>query len=195
MTEDFFENIAFKTKQPQVGRLLISEPFLSDPYFKRTVILVVEHNEDGTIGFILNRAVDIRLNEVVDDFPKFEADVYFGGPVSQNSLFYLHTLGEKLPDSLQVLPGLYWGGDFDHLRFLVDSGQVKAKQIRFFAGYSGWQKDQLSGELREKSWIVTQSTKDVIMTGTDKELWNSILKNMGGKFEIISNFPEDPTQN
>ncbi|PCJ84543.1 MAG: hypothetical protein COA57_09100 [Flavobacteriales bacterium] len=195
MANDFFQKIEFNTIKPQKGRLLISEPFLFDTYFKRTVIFLVEHGDDGSVGFILNKSVNLRLNEVVPDFPKIKAGVFFGGPVTQNSLFYIHTLGKQLPDSKKVIKDVYWGGDFEQLKLLIDTNQVTNEQIRFFAGYSGWSEGQLEEELKEKSWIVAKTDAEQVMKGTTKEFWNNVLKGMGKKYEIMSNFPEDPTLN
>ena len=195
MNKDFFTNINYENIQPKQGCLLISEPFLFDPYFKRSVILLVEHNENGTIGFILNRPVNINISEIVENFPPFEAEVFFGGPVNQNNLFYLHTYGSILEESAEILPGLYWGGNFDTLKKLVIEGRVQPGEIRFFAGYSGWEKNQLKRELKEKAWIVTKATIEQALKGHTKKFWNEVLKTMGKKFEIMSNFPEDPTMN
>lgn len=192
---DFFTKIEYDNIRPKQGRLLISEPFLFDPYFKRTVILLVEHNENGSVGFILNRPVNINVSEIVENFPDFEAEVYFGGPVNQNNLFFVHTLGDALEDCSEVMPGLFWGGNFDRLKDLIIAGKVKQNEIRFFAGYSGWEKNQLNKELKEKSWIVTKATIDQALKGRTKQFWNEILKKMGSKFAIMSNFPEDPTMN
>lgn len=195
MNKDFFENINYENIQPRQGRLLISEPFLFDPYFKRTVVLLVEHNENGSVGFILNRPININISEIVENFPDFEAEVYFGGPVNQNNLFYIHTLGESLEGSSEVMPGLFWGGNFDQLKDLIIAGKVQPGEIRFFAGYSGWEKNQLGKELKEKSWIVTKATIDQALNGRSKQFWSETLKKMGSQFAIMSNFPEDPNMN
>lgn len=195
MKKDFFANIDYSSMKPVQGDLLISEPFLFDPYFKRTVILLAEHNDQGSVGFILNRPVNLNIGDIVEGFPAFDAEVFFGGPVNQNNLFYVHTLGEKMEGSSEILPGLFWGGDFEKLKDLVVAGQVKPSGIRFFAGYSGWEKNQLKKELREKSWIVTKATLDQVLNGRTKEFWKETLEKMGSKFAIMSKFPEDPTMN
>ncbi len=195
MEKDFFSNIDYKNIPPRQGRLLISEPFLFDPYFKRAVILLVEHNENGSVGFILNRPIKINISEIVENFPEFESEVYFGGPVNQNNLFYIHTLGNLIEGCTEVMPGLFWGGNFEKLKSLILAGKIQPGEIRFFAGYSGWEKNQLNKELKQKSWIVTNATIDQALNGRTKEFWNETLKNMGSKFAIISNFPEDPTMN
>lgn len=192
---NFFENINYENIQPKQGCLLISEPFLFDPYFRRTVVLLVEHNENGSVGFILNRPININVSEIVENFPSFESEVFFGGPVSQNNLFYIHTLGNAIEESAEIIPGLFWGGNFDTLKNLIIAGKVESQQIRFFAGYSGWEKNQLKKELEEKAWIVTKATVEHALNGRTKRFWNEVLKTMGKKFEIMSNFPEDPRMN
>ena len=123
-----------KLNKPVQGSLLISEPFLVDSYFKRSVVLLSEHDDKGTLGFILNKPTDVTLNEAVDDFPEFKVPLYFGGPVETDTLFYIHTLGEKLEGAKEILNGIYWGGDYEQLKFLIDTKQVRQDQIRFYAG-------------------------------------------------------------
>ena len=193
--EDFFQNIDFTFKQATQGKLLISEPFLFDPNFKRTVVLLAEHNEEGSVGFILNRPIEVSVAEALDDFPDFDSNLFFGGPVGQNNLFYIHTLGDKLTGSKEIIKGIFWGGDFEHLKLMIDAGQVDPKQIQFFAGYSGWAPEQLDRELKEKSWIVADTRAEQVMKGRNKEFWSEVLKDLGNKFAIMANFPEDPSLN
>jgi putative transcriptional regulator len=128
-----------KLKKPIQGSLLISEPFLLDSYFKRAVVLLSEHDEKGTLGFILNKPTDVMLNDAVEDFPDFNVPLYFGGPVDTDTLFYVHTIGQKLEGAKEILPGLWWGGDYEQLKFLVDTKQIEKENIRFYAGYAGWE--------------------------------------------------------
>src|SRR5210317_573671 len=117
---------------PVKGQVLISEPFLLDFYFKRSVVLLAEHNEEGSFGLILNKPVDILLSEIVDGFPEFDAPVYLGGPVKSDSLYFIHTLGDKIENSLKILDGLYWGGDIEHIKELILLGKIDINQIKFF---------------------------------------------------------------
>ena len=195
MEHDFFSKLNFKNSKPKAGKVLISEPFLADPYFKRTVVFLVEHTREGSVGFILNKPVNILLSDVVSDFPNTRAEVYFGGPVNQNNLFFLHTYGGILSDSRHVKDGIYWGGNFDQLKFLVENKQISIDNFRFFAGYSGWSKNQLSDELKEKSWIVSDIDVNKILEVNPKQFWKDLLKAMGSNFEIMSKFPEDPSMN
>ena len=196
MSNDFFENInRIDLGTPEKGKLLLSEPFLMDPNFSRTVVLLTEHNEEGSVGFVLNRPLKMNINEVVPDFPVFDAQLYVGGPVENNNLFYIHTLADKLPDSIEIMDGLWWGGDFDILKTLIDTGQATTKEIRFFAGYSGWAPDQLTDEMKQRSWIVSDATVSQVMAPDVESLWKNVMSSLGKKYKIISNFPEDPTLN
>lgn len=177
------------------GKLLISEPFLLDSYFKRSVVLLSEHDDKGSLGFILNKPTGVMLNEAVEDFPPFEAPLYFGGPVETDTLFYIHTLGHQLEDAKEIVPGIFWGGDYDQLKLLIDTGQVKPYQIRFYAGYSGWEAHQLDSELQEKSWLITEGNMRFTFFDAPGNLWSQVLRSMGTEYAILANFPEDPSLN
>lgn len=181
--------------EPKVGRLLLAEPFLSEPHFKRSVIFLCEHSEEGSLGFVLNKFSDIKLSDIID-MPEAEAfDIAIGGPVEPESLYFLHTLGKEIKDSIEIVDGVYMGGDFDQVKFLIKEKLITPEQIRFFIGYSGWSKDQLSDEMKEDAWYVSESKKDFIMNVSSESLWNEVLENMGTEFKIISNFPESPALN
>lgn len=195
MSEDFFTHIDFESFKPKAGKILISDPFLIDTYFKRTVIYLVEHNKEGSVGFILNKSVNLNLNDVISNFPTVNTEVFFGGPVNQNNLFYIHTYGGLISDSRHIKDGLYWGGSFEQMKHLFETNQIDTDNIRFFAGYSGWTKGQLKRELEEKTWIVSDVSTEQLFTGKSKNFWNDVLRKMGKKYEIMSNFPEDPTLN
>lgn len=190
---NFFESDKFQ--EPQIGKVLLSEPFLLDNYFKRSIVLITEYNEEGTIGFVLNKPVNVKINEVIENFPKIEAEVALGGPVSTNTLHYIHTLGDIIPNSVPVLGNISWGGDFDVVERLIASSNINDGQIRFFLGYSGWSPDQLEEELADNAWIVGDITPEEIMMPLNKHFWNKTLKRMGKKYEMWSNFPENPEMN
>lgn len=184
-----------KILAPAKGRLLISEPFLSDPHFKRTVILLCDHNEHGSFGFVLNNYINIKISDVVKDIKAIKTKISIGGPVQKDSIFYLHTLGEKISGSLPVFENIYMGGDFDEIKELINNGKLPPKSIRFFVGYSGWGKDQLAWELKEKSWIVSESTTSQIMDTKYDNLWSQSLRIMGDEYAMLANFPTDPNFN
>jgi putative transcriptional regulator len=179
----------------KAGRLLISEPFMNDQYFGRSVVLLCEHNADGTIGFILNKPMVLTINEAMDDFPNIDGNVYFGGPVQSNMIHFIHRMGDKLPGSYEIANGIFWGGDFETLSFLIDTKQISGNDVRFFAGYSGWDPKQLKKELKEKTWIIGEGNLKYLFSEDPDHLWREVLKNMGKEFSVIANFPEDPSFN
>ena len=177
------------------GSLLLAEPFISDPFFKRTVILVCDHGKEGSFGFVLNNYVEVELSQLIEDFPDDKINVSIGGPVKSSNLFYLHTQGDLIPNSVAIMDGLYFGGDFDVLKEKVVSGEVALKEIRFFLGYSGWGVGQLDDELGEKSWFVTKVNASTIMHFNEKDMWRGIMRKLGKKGQLVANFPEDPELN
>ena len=189
---DFF-NIEHNIK-PKQGRIIIAEPFLPGNYFNRSIVLLVEHSKEGSVGFILNKPVEYPVKEFINEFPDFEAGISIGGPVSTNLVHFIHTLGTKIPGSIQVKDNLYWGGDFDQLKKLITAGVVQPNQVRFFLGYSGWGEHQLEDEIEENSWLVSEIEIDQIMSNYEN-LWEEMVEKAGGKYKLWSNFPEDPGLN
>ncbi len=181
--------------EPKKGQVLLSEPFLNDPYFKRTVILLCEHNNEGSFGFVLNNFIEVELDQIIEDMPKFDGKISIGGPVRNSNLYYIHTLGEEIEESVEILPGVFMGGDFEKLRKLLYAGKIAPEQVRFFVGYSGWSPDQLQSEIKSQSWFVTDIDKDLVMDTDVEDLWRHIMKKFGRKGEVIANMPEDPSLN
>jgi len=181
--------------EPARGRLLISEPFMDDPYFKRTVVLLCEHNEDGSFGFVLNRYIDVNITDLVEDMPQLGGRISVGGPVQNENLFYLHTLGEELEGSTEILDGIYMGGRFDVLKEKVQAGLVDEEKVRFFVGYSGWSSQQLEGELKEKAWLVLPARGKEVMDTKADDLWTRVLQERGNDQSYFANFPKDPNLN
>lgn len=180
---------------PERGRILIAEPFLQGPYFSRSIILLTEHNEEGSIGFVLNKATDVYPDEVIDDLFNFNGELYIGGPVASNSLHFLHTLGEQIPGAVKVTDTIYWGGDFEVIKNIINSGKANAKSVRFFAGYSGWSPGQLEVEIAEKSWVVSSLNDQLIMNCDAEDIWKESLKSVKNLHNAWSNLPSDPSSN
>jgi putative transcriptional regulator len=181
--------------KPRKGKVLLAEPFLDDPYFKRTVILLCEHNEEGSFGFVLNNYIDIELDQVMDELPTFSTRISIGGPVNNSNLYYLHTLGEQIGDSVEVMNGIYMGGDFEILKKKLRMGQVQKDEVRFFVGYSGWSPNQLDTELGSKSWFVANVKPKLLMNTDVTDLWKKVMESMGSKGSMIANLPDDPSLN
>jgi putative transcriptional regulator len=191
---DFFSTN--KLIEPSRGDLLISEPYLPDPNFERTVIFLCEHDENGTFGFVLNKKAQVRLNDIVDEVSDFNAEIFIGGPVQKDTLHFIHRSNELSHNANEVLSKTYWGGDYEKLLQMINTKSIDEKDIRFFVGYSGWAQDQLMDELKAKSWIVMKNpSQEMIFDWDNQDLWKECLKNMGGKFELMSNYPKDPRLN
>lgn len=178
------------------GTILISEPYLGDPNFERSVILITDVNKEGYVGFVLNRPVlDITIQNVLEEFHFNDNVVFVGGPVEQNMLHFIYRSQTPFSGSLKVADGLYFGGDYEELKSLMNSGNVKEEDIRFFIGYSGWEKGQLENEFKSGSWIMTKTDSPEIMSLEPTTLWRTILKSLGGKYQMYSNYPVDPRLN
>lgn len=180
--------------EPKKGKVLVSEPFMLDQYFKRSVVYLTEHNEEGTVGFMLNKSLDVEINEVLVDFPKIDAPVYLGGPVQPQNLFYLHNKGNLLNDSVRVDDEVYWNGNFEQLKEAIRQGLITKHDIRFFLGYSGWDGVQLRDELKENSWFVRDVPQKLLFSNPE-DLWKIIVKDSGSRISPMADFPEDPNLN
>ena len=181
---------------PSRGKVLISEPFLYDEMFGRSVILLVDHSTDGTMGLVLNKPLPLSLNDVLKEFKDINnIPIYKGGPLSTDTLFYLHTL-KDVEDSLHIGKGVYLNGDFDAIRRYILQGNDIDGKIRFFLGYSGWEHDQLCQEIEENTWLIGSTGISSLMDEKGSaELWKNVLGQLGGKYEIWSRFPQIPTLN
>ena len=191
---DFFSSDLFV--QPKRGDLLISEPYLPDHNFERTVILVCEHDEkNGSIGFILNKPISSRLCDLLKN-QNLKNRVFNGGPVLRNSLHFIHRDHGQRHQSKEIIDGVYWAGDFDDMIFRLESGLCKPSHVKFFIGYAGWSPNQLVEELKQKSWIVcNELDMSMIFEVSPEVMWSEVLKRMGGKFKMIADYPLDPRLN
>ena len=205
----------FTKFKPQQGKLLLSEPFMSDPNFKRSVILLASHNEEGSVGFVLNQPMparpeggEINLEQIVEEFKGCKLPVYDGGPVQRDSLFYVHTLGDAVPDSIPIIDGLFWSGNFETIKALIKGNKISENEIRLFVGYSGWEAKQLENEIQQNSWLVAPATVELVMSpvgyksngvssgkSSDEKFWNQVVKSMGKDYSVLANFPENPLWN
>lgn len=182
--------------EPEPGDLLISQPYLPDPNFERTVVLICEHDEKGTVGFVLNRRSNSVFSDVIFDAAHFDPPLYVGGPVQNDTLHFVHKDMLEMESGKSLGERLVWGKDFNRLLTLIDTHQIDEKNYRFFVGYSGWSPGQLLEELNAKSWIVYQNKdENLIFDFSSQDLWKKVLREMGGKYRVISNYPVDPRLN
>ena len=180
---------------PSRGKILISEPFLRDATFGRSVILLIDHTDEGTMGLIINKPLPIFVNDIIKEF-KYIDDIplYKGGPVATDTLFYLHTLA-NISGAIPVSKGLYLNGDFDEIKKYILQGNKVDQHIRFFLGYCGWEGEQLNDELKENTWLVSKEDKDYLMNSATKDMWKEALEKLGSKYDAWSRFPRVPTFN
>lgn len=184
------------TISPAAGRLLISEPFMMDPNFKRSVILLTEYSDLGAMGFVLNHQSEYMVGDLLPDVSYTELPVYVGGPVSNNTLHFIHRCPDKIPGGTELWDGMYWAGDFEVVKELLNTYQLTDNEIRFFAGYSGWTQGQLEVELEEDTWIVANKfSADVVFTHNEENLWKEVVISLGQRYAHIANFPENPMMN
>jgi putative transcriptional regulator len=181
--------------EPSAGILLISDPFLKDPNFMRTVVFLCEHQNHGSFGFVLNRKYENTLDELIPDLEGFKFPLYYGGPVQMDTIHFLHEYKTEIPGGQEVMPGIYWGGDFEKVVEMIKTNEMDPEKIRFYIGYSGWSEGQLNDELTEKSWLTVKANPDLVFHTDHKEVWKESLKQLGGKYEMMINFPIDPQLN
>ncbi|MDR2475607.1 MAG: YqgE/AlgH family protein [Bacteroidales bacterium] len=179
---------------PQKGYVLIAEPFLDEIYFQRSVIFLTNHDKRGSMGFVLNKRADIFLQKI---FPEVERDVsiFLGGPVGRDKLFFLHTLGDMLPDALHVQDDIYLNGDFSALCNYLNSKQPVEGVIKFLIGYSGWSGGQLEAEIEENTWAVNKLTTDDMLRNCEEELWKESLSSLAEPYRSWRNYPKEPYLN
>lgn len=174
---------------------MIADPFLKDPNFLRTVVILCEHKEEGSFGFVLNKQIEQTLGELISDLEEFKLPVYYGGPVQMNTIHFLHQYPDLIPESCKISNDIYWGGNFETVTALIKNNSIDLSKIKFFVGYSGWGGGQLSDELKEKSWLTVSATKSLVFDTQHDDIWKGSLQHLGGEYEIMANFPIDPQLN
>lgn len=179
-----------------VGKLLIAAPsVLGDKNFHRSIVIITEDKNPGSFGFVINKKLDYSLNDILEGI-EVKTPVYFGGPVEQDNLFFIHNAPELIPKSIAIDKNLHWSGDFKVVVDLINSKTLTQSDIRFFLGYSGWEEQQLQTEINLKSWIVVDNQyQGDLFSIPNKDLWKQNMIALGGKYLIWSNTPENPNLN
>lgn len=184
------------TEKLEKGHLLIAEPsIISDLSFNRSVILLADHTSEGSVGFILNKPLKYTIQDLL---PEIESNfkIYNGGPVEQDNLYFIHTIPDLIPNSIEISNGIFWGGDFEFTKELINTGVIKKKNIRFFLGYTGWDSEQLENEIKANSWILIKNTyENKILGKASVNFWKEKIVELGGNYLIWSNAPENPIMN
>lgn len=178
------------------GTLLIADPFLKDPNFMRTVVLLCDHREEGSFGFVLNKHLNHTLNEIIPELNAIrKIPVFLGGPVEPDTLHFLHLCPDQIPGSTEITDGIYWGGDFGVVKDLLLKNKLKYEDIRFYVGYSGWGNNQLKDELKTNSWITAMAKQKLIFNYEPEDIWKESLRLLGDDYSLMVNYPIDPQLN
>ena len=159
------------------------------------MVLLCEHGPEGSFGLILNRPLTLQLSEVMEEIHQYDAPLSLGGPVQPNTLHYLHRFGDRIPDALSLPEDIYWGGDFDVLKVLIEEEPTTAQDLRFFLGYAGWSPGQLESEIEQGGWILSDTLNAFVFPEEADNLWRTVLRHKGGEYAILANFPDDPRMN
>jgi putative transcriptional regulator len=190
-------DLSFKNARfPKKGSVLLSDPFLNDNYFSRSVIVLCDYSKDGSFGFVLTNYLEVNLAELDSSFPIKNARISVGGPVDTEHLFYIHQFGDRVDESIQIMDNLYFGGNYTQLQDIILENKINEKKVRFFLGYSGWSASQLVDELKENSWVVVNNiNSDEILNTSMDDFWKYCMEKQGKRFKIISQFPKNPYEN
>lgn len=188
-------NIRGNNINPKSGELLIAEPFLQDFPFSRSVILVINHTIESSMGIILNMPIPQSLNEIIPEFKDLpEIPLFRGGPLGDDILFFVHTRAD-IPSALPITDNLFLNGDFQTMKEYITSGLLSLDEVRFFLGYTGWGPQQLNLELKENTWLLANKTPEYILKHTPYTLWKDTLSELGPKQKLWSRFPSNPSYN
>lgn len=182
--------------KPRKGNLLVAEPsIIGDLSFNRSVVLLADHNDEGSVGFILNKPLRYTIHDLI---PEISATfkIYNGGPIEQDNLYFIHNIPQLISGSIEIATGIYWGGDFEQTKSLINEGKVSRNNIRFFLGYSGWDAEQLQNELDAHTWIISENElQNKIIGKSPSDFWREKIIEQGGEYLIWSNAPENPIYN
>ncbi|MFQ5672019.1 MAG: YqgE/AlgH family protein [Nitrospinales bacterium] len=180
------------------GYFLIANPVLPDPNFSRTVVLLCNHNDEGSFGLVVNRAADMTASEVFanHEVARFvDNKVYIGGPVSQSQVFYLCRSRDPIPDMETVCEGVQMGMRWDVLDRVVASLKDPEQDIRFYLGYSGWAAGQLDGEMEHRSWLTCHARDDFVFGEQEDHIWQNVVRSLGRDYEYLLHAPTNPNLN
>lgn len=158
-------------------------------------MLLGEHNEEGSVGFILNRMLNITSSQLVPDLLSHDFPLFYGGPVEKNTLHFIHRVGPLIEGAQEIASGIYWGGDITLVNDLLERKIVTPEEFRFFVGYSGWAAAQLEQEISEKAWWIANATDDIVFDDNFDNMWKRIVGSLGDDYAYMANSPDDPSWN
>jgi len=176
----------------KTGCILIAQPFMHAPPFTRSVIYITDYSpEEGAVGFVLNKPLKMKVDRLISNFPEFKGMAMYGGPVQNDIIHYLHTYGDLLTESTKVQAGIFWGGQFEKIKVLIEKGLIESGRIRFYVGYSGWSPGQLEQEIKDGAWVVGQSDRNFIFNTPFHKLWQQAMTYQGDVYSVIAQIPDN----
>ncbi len=198
--KELFEFNNLNSLSLEKGRVLISDPFINDDYFSKSVVLLCETNENGAFGLVLNHYINETLSDFINSFDNIDCSKFkisIGGPVDTDSIYYIHTRPDLIPNSIKVNESIYLGNgeEFNQIADLIKNNLINHNEIKFFLGYSGWTPGQLQAELLKNSWFVGNIAESTLMKYQEEDIWKRTLEKMSDKHRVISNFPINPLLN
>ncbi len=183
---------------PQRGSMLVARPTVEDNCFGHSVIMMVDGEEDeGSMGLILNRPTNLTMHDIMPDLKGSEnIRLFLGGPVNLDLMFFIHTLGNKvIPKSMPLSNGIYLGGDVEAIKTWLANNQPE-DHVKFFVGYSGWQKNQLADEIDRHDWVVLDTLDAASIMSQDNDLlWRKAVAQFGDRYRLWLNWPASPSDN
>ena len=191
--KDFFKINNIPNAPLQKGTMLVSPPLMADGVFHKSVILLLEHNDEGSLGLIINKPTNYKVSQVLKELPDFNKDTFFGGPVSANHIQVLHRLS-SIADSVNIINDVFWGGDFKKIFEMINLNHINETEINFYLGYAGWSPEQLNKEMEENFWILVPGEKYDIWNEPET-LWETIITELGLNPKIAATIPDDPMYN
>ncbi len=195
--EEEVMDLSFTNEHPPVnGCILIAEPFLDDTYFQRAVVLICNNDQTGAFGFVLNNYLPLKMEDLDEVYASYKGKIALGGPVDNESMYFIHQLNDSVSGGMQIKDDLYYGGNFDELNQHLKQQPSSFDKVRFFIGYSGWGTLQLEEELNLNTWkVVTDFPINELFSNYSDDLWKQLMRKQGPKYSILANAPIDPSNN
>ena len=188
----------FKNKNYEKGSLLIANPVLPDPNFSRTVILLCDHDEQGSFGLVINRSTQLKAPDLflnINILKSYNEKIYLGGPVSQSMVFFLCRSPSAAGKLDEICSGVYLGSNLETLESLYSSLENPEQDIRFYLGYSGWSGGQLAEEIEQNSWLVQRANEQFIFLDSESLIWPKAVNSLGKKYQYLTKAPVNPQWN
>lgn len=190
----FLTNSQFQMNNSYKGKILISTPDISGDIFSRSVVLIIDHNDSGAFGLILNKKNSGVSSRLLDIFG-FAVDVYEGGPVENGKIFFI-IKGNKITENyIDINPEFYLTEDLENVVSSIVEEELSTQDFKVFSGYSGWGAFQLEGEIERKMWTLVEVYNLDYTSPNDQGLWKNIMQNLGGEYLLWANAPEDVSMN